>query len=89
VEVCPEDVFIKMGRTHRHHIHVRHPDACTECKKCVRACEYDAIEYLCAQVYRLAQGWFVKSIQRLKIWLTAGRHLLPPGAVVYIDGYDA
>jgi len=45
VDVCPEDVFLKLHQTHRHHVRLKNPDACTGCKKCVWACEYHAIEY--------------------------------------------
>jgi ferredoxin len=45
VDVCPEDVFRELRRTHHHHVRLKDPDACTGCKKCVRACEYGAIEY--------------------------------------------
>jgi len=45
VNACPEDVFIKSNLERRHHVHVKDPSACTGCKKCVRACEYDAIVY--------------------------------------------
>jgi ferredoxin len=45
VEVCPKDVLVKKDRTRRHHVHVRNADACTGCRKCVRACEFNAILY--------------------------------------------
>ena len=45
VQVCPEDVLVKMDRTRHPHVHIRNAQACTGCKKCVRACAYAAIEY--------------------------------------------
>jgi NAD-dependent dihydropyrimidine dehydrogenase PreA subunit len=45
VEACPEEVFQELHQKHPHHVHLKNPDACTGCKKCVRVCEYDAIEY--------------------------------------------
>ena len=45
VEVCPEEVLVKMDRKRHVHVHIKNPEACTGCKKCVRACEYAAIEY--------------------------------------------
>jgi NAD-dependent dihydropyrimidine dehydrogenase PreA subunit len=35
-----------MGRTRHPHVHIRNPQACTGCKKCVWACEHAAIEYI-------------------------------------------
>ena len=46
IEVCPENILMKRGRTIRHHVHIRNPEACTGCKKCVRACECHAIDYI-------------------------------------------
>ena len=46
VDACPEDVFVKMGRTRHPHVHIGDPQACSGCKKCVRVCKYDAIEYI-------------------------------------------
>jgi ferredoxin len=45
VAACPEAVFVKMGHTRHPHVHVSDAEACTGCKKCVRACKYAAIEY--------------------------------------------
>ena len=45
VLVCPEDVLVKMDRTRRPHVHIRNSQACSGCKKCVRACAYGAIAY--------------------------------------------
>jgi ferredoxin len=46
VAVCPEDVLVKKGRIHRGHVHIQHAGACNGCKKCVRACAHQAIEYI-------------------------------------------
>jgi ferredoxin len=56
VQVCPEEVLVKMDRTRHPHVHIRNSQACSGCKKCVRACEHAAIEYTYAPTpSRMAQ----------------------------------
>lgn len=43
--VCPEAVLVKLDRTRHPHVHIKDAQACTGCKKCVRACAYGAMEY--------------------------------------------
>ena len=46
IEVCPEQVFGKINMIWHRHAIIRNADACNGCKKCVRACETQALEYI-------------------------------------------
>ena len=40
---CPNNVFGKIDFLGHRHIKVNHPEACTGCLKCMKACTYGAI----------------------------------------------
>ena len=43
MEGCPNKVFGKIDFLGHRHIKASHPEECTGCLKCVKACEYGAI----------------------------------------------
>jgi len=45
LEVCPHQVFGKVAIFNHRHARIEAPEACNGCKKCVRACAYEAIRY--------------------------------------------
>jgi NAD-dependent dihydropyrimidine dehydrogenase PreA subunit len=46
IEVCPKQVFGKIDLLWHRHAIIRNAEACNGCKKCVRACESGALEYI-------------------------------------------
>jgi 2-oxoglutarate ferredoxin oxidoreductase subunit delta len=46
VEACPKQVLGKIDVIWHRHAIIRNAEACNGCKKCVRACESGAIEYI-------------------------------------------
>ena len=45
LDVCPHQVFRKVAIFNHRHARIDAPEACNGCKKCVRACAYEAIRY--------------------------------------------
>lgn len=46
IEVCPRLVLGKIDVIWHRHVIIRNAEACNGCKKCVRACETGAIQYI-------------------------------------------
>lgn len=46
LDICPVQVLGKTEIGSHRHIHVDMLENCTGCKKCVRACPHNAIEYI-------------------------------------------
>jgi len=46
IEVCPKQVLGKIDLIWHRHAIIRNAEACNGCKKCVRTCENEALEYI-------------------------------------------